>query len=80
VLTKIAGSGARLMVAGMATGVLAALALRRAMGASITDVPLSDPAAALAVVLFALVGLAACLVPGVRATRVNPISSLRGDS
>jgi predicted permease len=80
VLKKITGSGARLMVAGMAIGGVAALALRRVIGASITDVPLNDPAAGIALVLFAVVGLAACLVPGVRATRVDPISSLRGDS
>jgi ABC-type antimicrobial peptide transport system permease subunit len=52
------------------------MALRRAMGASITDVPLSDPASGVALMLFALVGLAACLVPGVRATRLDPVRSL----
>ena len=76
VLQKIAGSGARLVVAGMALGGIASMALRRVMGASITDVPLSDPASAVALGLFALVGLAACLVPGVRATRLDPVQSL----
>jgi putative ABC transport system permease protein len=76
VLQRIAGGGARLIVAGMAIGGIASMALRRAMGASITDVPLSDPASGVALMLFALVGLAACLVPGVRATRLDPVRSL----
>jgi predicted permease len=76
VLQKIAGGGARLLVVGMAIGGIASMALRRVMGASLTDVPLSDPAAGVALVLFALVGLAACLVPGVRATRLDPVRSL----
>jgi ABC-type antimicrobial peptide transport system permease subunit len=76
VLQKIAGGGARLLVVGMAIGGIASMALRRVMGASLTDVPLSDPAAVVALVLFALVGLAACLVPGVRATRLDPVRSL----
>jgi ABC-type antimicrobial peptide transport system permease subunit len=76
VLQKIAGGGARLLVVGMTIGGIASMALRRVMGASLTDVPLSDPAAVVALVLFALVGLAACLVPGVRATRLDPVRSL----
>ena len=79
VLRKISGGGARLIVAGMAIGGIASMVLRRVMGASITDVPLSDPAAGVALVLFALVGLAACLVPGVRATRLDPVRSLHRD-
>jgi ABC-type antimicrobial peptide transport system permease subunit len=60
----------------MAIGGIASMVLRRALGASITDVPLSDPASGVALMLFALVGLAACLVPGVRATRLDPVRSL----
>jgi predicted permease len=77
VLRRIVGSGARLIVTGIAIGGVAAIALRRAMSVSIVDVPLSDPAAGLALVLFALVGLAACLVPGWRATRLDPVRALR---
>jgi ABC-type antimicrobial peptide transport system permease subunit len=40
---------------------------------------LTDPAAGLALVLFAFVGLAACLVPGLRATRLDPVRALNQD-
>jgi ABC-type antimicrobial peptide transport system permease subunit len=39
-------------------------------------VPLTDPAAGIALALFALVGLAACVVPGLRATRLDPVRAL----
>jgi ABC-type antimicrobial peptide transport system permease subunit len=77
VLQRIVGSGARLIMTGVAIGGLASIALHRAVSATIVDVPLSDPAAALALVLFALVGLAACLVPGLRATRLDPVRALQ---
>ena len=77
VLHRIVGSGARLIVIGIAIGAVASIALRRAVGTTFLDVPLSDPAAGLALVLFALVGLAACLVPGLRATRLDPVRALQ---
>jgi ABC-type antimicrobial peptide transport system permease subunit len=76
VLAAIVGSGARLVAVGLAIGGIASLGLRRVVSTQIFDVPLSDPATALALVLFALVGLAACLVPGVRATRLDPVKAL----
>ena len=77
VLQSIIISGARLIGAGIAIGGLASIALRRAVSASIVDVPLSDPATGVALVLFALVGFAACLVPGLRATRLDPVRALQ---
>jgi predicted permease len=77
VLQSIITSGARLIGAGIAIGGLASIALRRAVSASIVDVPLSDPATGLALVLFALVGFVACLVPGLRATRLDPVRALQ---
>jgi ABC-type antimicrobial peptide transport system permease subunit len=79
VLRRIVGSGARLLAIGIAIGGVASIALRRTVSASIVDVPLSDPAAGLALVLFALVGVAACLVPGLRATRLDPVRALQQD-
>jgi putative ABC transport system permease protein len=76
VLHAIVGSGARLIVVGLVIGSVASVALRRVVSASFVDVPLTDPAAGLALVVFALVGLAACLVPGLRATRLDPIRAL----
>lgn len=78
VLRRIVGAGARLIVTGIAIGGVASIALRGAVS-SIVDVPLSDPAVGAAVVLFALVGVAACLVPGVRATRLDPVRALHQD-
>jgi len=76
VLGAIVGSGARLIAVGIAIGSIASLGLRRAVSTQMFDVPLTDPAAGLALVLFALVGLAACVVPGLRATRLDPVRAL----
>jgi predicted permease len=76
VLEAMVGTGLRLIVFGLAVGAVAAIALRRVVSAQLLDVPLTDPAAGLAIVLFALVGLAACVVPGLRATRLDPVRAL----
>jgi predicted permease len=77
VLQRIVGSGSRLIVTGVAIGGVLSIALRRVVSATILDVPLSDPAAGLALVVFAVVGLVACLVPGLRATRLDPVRALQ---
>jgi ABC-type antimicrobial peptide transport system permease subunit len=76
VLVRIVSSGARLVVTGVVIGSLAAFVLRRVVSAQFFDVPLTDPAAGIALALFALVGLAACVVPGLRATRLDPVRAL----
>jgi macrolide transport system ATP-binding/permease protein len=76
VLATIVGGGARLIFAGLAIGSVASVAVRRLVSTQILDVPLTDPAAGLALVVFALVGLTACLVPGLRATRLDPVRAL----
>ncbi len=76
VLARIVSSGARLIMAGVVIGSLAAFVLRRVVSAQFFDVPLTDPAAGIALALFALVGLAACVVPGLRATRLDPVRAL----
>jgi macrolide transport system ATP-binding/permease protein len=76
VLASILGGGARLMGVGVVIGSLASLALTRLLSAQFFEVAVIDPAAALAIVLFVIVGLAACIVPGVRATRLDPVKAL----
>jgi len=76
VLARIVSGGARLILAGVVIGSLAAFGLRRVVSAQFVDVPLTDPAAGIALALFALVGLAACLIPGLRATRLDPVRAL----
>jgi ABC-type antimicrobial peptide transport system permease subunit len=77
VLAGIVGGGARLIIAGVLLGGLASFALQRVVSAQLFGVTITHPAAAAAIVLFALVGLAACCVPGVRATRLDPVRALR---
>jgi predicted permease len=76
VLQTIVGSGARVIAVGIAIGTIASIGLRRAVSTQMFDVPLTDPAAGIALALFALVGLAACFVPGLRATRLDPVRAL----
>jgi putative ABC transport system permease protein len=76
VLARIVSGGARLIAAGVVIGSFAAFGLRRVVSAQFVDVPLTDPAAGIALALFALVGLAACVVPGLRATRLDPMVAL----
>ncbi len=76
VLAAIVVSGARLIAIGLVIGGVASIGLRRAVSAQFFDVPLTDPATGVAVLLFAIVGLAACLVPGLRATRLDPVRAL----
>jgi putative ABC transport system permease protein len=70
--------GAVLATAGLAVGVLVALALSRYLRTMLFAVGTTDPisiGAAVAVIL--VVALAACLVPALRATRVDPMAALR---
>jgi macrolide transport system ATP-binding/permease protein len=76
VLAAILGGGARLMGVGVVMGSVASLALTRTVSAQFFEVAVIDPASALAIALFVVVGLAACIVPGVRATRLDPIKAL----
>ena len=80
VLRLIVGQGLRLALAGIALGLLASLALARAMTTLLYSVSATDPVtfASIAALLLAIALLAAYL-PARRAARVDPMLALRGD-
>ncbi|HJS98385.1 MAG TPA: ABC transporter permease [Terriglobales bacterium] len=78
ILKLISRQGLVLVGGGVLAGLLAALALTRAMSKLLMGVSPSDPITYLAVVvLLATVSLAACWIPARRATRVDPMVALR---
>jgi predicted permease len=80
ILHLVLVDGAKLAFLGIAIGVAAALALTRLMATLLFEVKPTDPPTFAAVaILLALVGLMACYIPARRATRVDPMVTLRYD-
>jgi putative ABC transport system permease protein len=78
VLRIVLGQGARLVVAGLAVGTAASLALTRLMTGLLFGIGARDPLTFAGVgVLLALVSLVACYIPARRAMRVDPVVALR---
>jgi putative ABC transport system permease protein len=78
VLRLIVGEGMKVVLIGIGTGVVAGLTLGRTVSSLIFGVPVRDPATFTAVaVALAGVALAACVIPALRASRVDPIVALR---
>jgi len=78
VLGLVVGQGMRPVLAGLALGLLAAVALSRLLTTLLVDVPPTDPMtyAVVAVVLLAASALA-CVIPARKALRVDVTSALR---
>ena len=65
---------------GLLVGLVAALAFARIIAASLYQVSATDPFVVMRTVLILGAGsLLACLVPAVRATRVDPLTAIRAD-
>ena len=77
-LWLVVGQGIALVVAGAALGIGVALSVTRYLHSMLYGVRTNDPSTIAAVVILLLfVGLAACCVPALRATRVDPMVALR---
>jgi putative ABC transport system permease protein len=78
ILRLVMGQGMKLALAGIAIGLVGALALTRLMKSLLFGVSANDPLTFGSIaLLLALVTLIACWIPARRATRVNPISALK---
>lgn len=80
ILSLVVGQGARLAVAGLGLGLFGAFALTRSLRALLFGVGPHDPATlAVATLLLLATTLVACLVPAMRALRVDPSQAFRAD-
>jgi len=78
VLSLIIGQGLRLVLVGLAIGLLGAFALMRVISGLLFGVTAKDPMTFIVVsVVLAVIALLACYVPARRATRVDPLEALR---
>jgi putative ABC transport system permease protein len=79
-LVMVLLQGARLAAAGLFLGLIGALSLGRFLHSLLFGVGATDPATLGGVaLLLAAVALAACLLPALRALRVDPIAALRAE-
>jgi predicted permease len=80
VMRLVLGQGMKLVLVGVALGLVASVALTRTIKGLLFGVSATDPATyALIAALLALVALLACFVPARRATQVNPVIALSGE-
>jgi putative ABC transport system permease protein len=80
VLRLVLGQGLSTCAIGIVVGLAGALATTRLLSSLLYQITPQDPMT-LGVVAILLMGVAAvaCLLPALRATRINPVSALRSD-
>jgi len=80
VLQLIVKQGMRPTLAGVVLGIGGSLALSRVLSRLVFGVSATDPATLAAVaIILSLVALAACMLPALRATRLDPLAALRDE-
>ena len=80
VMRLVIGEGAKMALAGVVAGLVAAFGLTRLMANQLFGVTAHDPLTYVAVaVLLMMVALIACYVPARRAVRLDPVAALRCD-
>jgi putative ABC transport system permease protein len=80
VLRIVLGHGMILAIAGIAIGLVGALAATRALRSMLFEISPSDPwTLAAAAILFTAVAVAACYIPARRAIQIDPMTTLRHD-
>lgn len=80
ILRLITGQGLLLVLAGSAVGLVLAFAASRALGTMLLGVSAADPLTFLAVAaLLGIIALAACVIPALRAMRIDPVIAIRYD-
>ena len=78
ILSIILKQGVWMVIVGVATGVVGAVAIARLLGSFLLFISVTDPLTfALIPVLLALVALMACYIPARRAMRLEPTAALR---
>ena len=78
ILRSIAGEGGRLVAIGMAIGLAGALILSRFMASALTEIGAFDFTTFVgSALVLTTAGLAATLIPALRATRIDPVEALR---
>jgi putative ABC transport system permease protein len=77
ILRLVVGNGARMIGLGVVLGVAASFALQRYVSSLLFGVTAADASAAVAVALLVSVAVAACYLPALRATHVDPLHALR---
>jgi len=76
----VLGDGAKMALAGVGIGLVAALGLTRLMSSMIFGISAHDPVTVAGVVsLLTFVALAACYIPALRAARADPMVALRNE-